>query len=65
MLGLTPEQRQMLLDKVPDTANLALGALGFSQILSDRQFSVAVTIGGLAIWGLLFGWAFRIGGKRG
>ncbi len=65
MVGLTSEQRQMLLDKVPDTANLVLGTLAFGQLLSDEPFSAAITTGGFVVWGLLFGWAFRIGGKRG
>ena len=31
MVGLTTEQRRMLMDKLPDAANLALGALVFGQ----------------------------------
>ena len=33
MVGLTTEQRRMLIDKIPDAANLALGALVFGQFL--------------------------------
>ena len=31
MVGLTREQRRMLIDKLPDAANLALGGLVFGQ----------------------------------
>lgn len=33
MVGLTKEQRGMLMDKLPDVANLALGAFALSQFL--------------------------------
>ena len=40
MLVLKGKQRAMLLDKVPDIANLAIGALVFGQFLSDSMHSV-------------------------
>ena len=39
MVRFTQEQRQMLIDKLSDAANLALGALVFGQFLGDRPFS--------------------------
>ncbi len=63
MVGLTPEQRQMLIDKLPDAANLALGALVFGQFLGDEPFSLVKAAGGLAGWFVLLGCAFALGGR--
>ena len=38
MLVLKPEHRAMFADKLPDTANLALGALVFGQFLAEGAF---------------------------
>lgn len=43
----------MLVDKVPDTANVALAALVFGQFLGERPYSLAVGLVGLAIWSAL------------
>ena len=65
MVGLTTEQRGMLIDKLPDAATLALGALVFGQFLGDRPFSIAVAALGIATWAVLLGYAFILGrGKR-
>ena len=61
MIGLSSEQRGMLIDKLPDTANLVLGALVFGQFLSDRPFSIEVALIGIAGWFVLVGWAFLVG----
>jgi hypothetical protein len=61
MVGLTREQRQLLMDKVPDAANLALGALVFGQFLQERSFSAWLAVIGLAIWLGLLGWAVFLG----
>ena len=54
MVGLTKEQRGMLIDKIPDAANLALGALVFAQFLDERRFSPALAVSGIGVWlGLL------------
>ncbi len=42
MVGLAKEQRRMLIDKLPDAADLALGGLVFGQFLGDRPFSMAL-----------------------
>ena len=42
----------MLADKLPDTANLAPGALVFAQFLA-ASFSIALLILGMALWTLI------------
>ena len=55
MVGLTREQRRMLIDKLPAAANLALGGLVFGQFLGDRPFSPGVAVLGMAAWVCLLG----------
>ena len=50
MVWLDDRQREMLADKLPDAANLALGALFFGQFLSDRPFSSALAFWGSGAW---------------
>ena len=50
MLSLSDGQRQLLVDKLPDVANLAIGALFFGQFLSDRPFSIALALFGTGAW---------------
>ena len=64
MVGWTKEQRRMLIDKLPDAANLALGGLVFGQFLGDRPFSVGIGVLGVATWALLLGGAFVLGRQR-
>ena len=40
----------MLVEKVPDVANLALGALSFGQFVSGQPFSRGVALVGCVIW---------------
>jgi len=61
MVGLSREQRQMLQDKLPDVANLVLGALAFGQFLSDRPFSPWWAAAGFAGWLALIGSALWLG----
>lgn len=61
MVGLTGEQRRMLIHKLPDAANLTLGALVFGQFLSDRPFSAWWATAGAAGWLALLGWALWLG----
>ena len=48
MLVLNGGQRELLADKLPDAANLAVAALFFGQFVTGTSFSfpVALTIGG-------------------
>ena len=49
MVRLTRKQREVLVDKVPDVANLVAGSMFFGQFLTERPFSVALAIiGGIA-----------------
>jgi Na+-transporting methylmalonyl-CoA/oxaloacetate decarboxylase beta subunit len=60
MLLLNRTQRAMLVDKLPDVANLAIGALSFGQFLADRPFSLTLGLCGLAIWVVLMAWAISL-----
>ncbi|MBI3492300.1 MAG: hypothetical protein HY047_11050 [Acidobacteria bacterium] len=45
----------MLVDKLPDVANLGVGALVFGQFLGERTFSRSMALIGLGLWFLLIG----------
>lgn len=64
MLVLKNRQRALLAEKVPDTANLAAGALLFGQFLSERPFSIALAISGLAVWVVFFALAVTLAGEQ-
>ena len=53
----------MLIDKLPDAANLALGGLVFGQFLGDRPFSLGVAVLGIVTWAAFLGGAFVLGGE--
>jgi hypothetical protein len=61
MVELSPAQRRMLIDKLPDAANLAVGGTVFGQFLSDRPFSVGAAVLGLFAWAALLGIALALG----
>ena len=52
----------MLAEKLPDTANLALGAMVFGQFLASG-FSWIVAVVGLALWLLFMATAIRFAGE--
>ena len=60
MLQLNRPQRTILVDKLPDAANVAVGALFFGQFLGERVFSLSLALFGLGIWALLIGWAVAL-----
>ena len=62
MLRLTPRQRTMLIEKVPDVANLTLASTFLGQFLSDRPFSLVLGFAGLGAWTLLAIVAFMLAG---
>ena len=64
MLKLKALQRQMLVDKLPDVANLVVGALFLGQFLSDRPFSQILALFGVAAWMALMGFALTIAGTE-
>lgn len=53
MLRLNEAQRHVVIDKIPDLANLAAGAMVFGQFLADEPFSGSVAAGGLVVWAFL------------
>ncbi len=53
MVRFAKEQRELLADKLPDAANVAVGALVFGQFLSERVFSVGVAVCGVGLWTFL------------
>jgi len=58
---LTPEQRKLLFDKLPDAANVALGALVFGPLLGDGSISLVKVAAGIVIWLVLFGFCLFLG----
>ncbi len=50
MLRLKSQQRTVLLEKLPDVANLGIGALLFGQFVSNQPFSPWLGLSGFAIW---------------
>ena len=60
MLHLKPRQREVLIEKWPDMANLAIGGLVFGQFLRPEPFSLSIAVGGLAIWVIVMGFAMKL-----
>ena len=50
MLRLKARQLSVLVEKVPDVANLGVGALVFGQFVGGQRFSVRIAVAGLVIW---------------
>lgn len=64
MLLLNRAQRAVLVDKVPDVANLAIGALSFGQFLGERPFSFMRALCGVGMWMILMAWAIVLADER-
>jgi hypothetical protein len=64
MLLLNRAQRAVLVDKVPDVANLAIGALSFGQFLGDRPFSFTRALFGVGMWVILMAWTIVLASER-
>jgi hypothetical protein len=47
MLRLNRKQREVLLDKLPDVANLVTASRFLGQFLADRPFSLALAVFGI------------------
>lgn len=58
MLRLNPRQRDVLIEKMPDVANLVGASTFLGQLLTDRPFSIGLAIAGIATWTLL--WALTL-----
>ena len=63
MLRLSQRQRSILVDKVPDTANLAIAGLVFGQFVGGQVFSIATALVGFATWVALLGWTMFLARK--
>ena len=50
----------MLVDKLPDAANVAAGALFFGQFLADRAFSLFLALAGVGSWVVLMAWVLML-----
>ena len=59
-LTMTQEQRRLFAEKLMDTANIAVGALVFGQILSPEGFQLPLAIGGVLTYGILAGLAYAL-----
>ena len=60
MVILSPRQRAVLIEKLPDIANVAVGALVFGQFLGDRPYSPALALYGVGIWSALMGFVLLL-----
>jgi hypothetical protein len=60
---LNRQQRRVFIEKVPDVANVAVGALFFGQFLGDRPFSFLAALSGIVVWFLLMMWAVLLAAK--
>ena len=63
MLELRGRQRAVLVDKLPDLANVAVGAMSFGQFLSGQPFSFKLALAGIGVWFILTGFAVSLAGK--
>jgi hypothetical protein len=50
-----------LIDKLPDSASLALGALVFAQFVDDRPFSIEMAVLRVLVWAVFLGVALVLG----
>ena len=63
MLRLRQRQRTVLLEKLPDVANLGIGALPFGQFVSDQPFSPWLALSGCVIWTAFMALTLSIAGE--
>jgi len=62
MLELKRDQRAMLVDKLPDIANIAAGGMVFGQFLAANPLSVVAMLCGAGIWAFLLWCSFALAG---
>ena len=60
MLALANRQREMLVDKLPDAANVGAGALFFGQFLGEGSFSPLRAAAGVGLWLFLMFCSFEL-----
>jgi hypothetical protein len=54
----------MLVEKVPDLANLTLASSVLGQFLGDAPFSLAVAVPGVGAWAAMMSLAFLLAGRE-
>jgi hypothetical protein len=64
MLQLSEAQRRVVIDKVPDMANVTAGAMVFGQFLADRPFSLMLAAAGISAWLTLAAWTLYLARRR-
>ena len=64
MVGLTPDQRALVADKLGDIGNLAAAGLVIAQFVSDRPFSLRVALSGVLVWLVVIVSAVAVKGRR-
>jgi hypothetical protein len=63
MLRLKPRQRAVLVEKVPDLANIGAGVLVFGQFVTEPT-SVWLALGGVVLWAILIGLTLLVAGAN-
>ena len=53
MLRLKPKQRGVIVEKLPDLANIIAGVFVVGQFVGEQPASLALVAMGLAIWAVL------------
>jgi hypothetical protein len=64
VLRLNRRQREVFVEKLPDTGNLALGGLVFGQFVTTGEFSGWLAALGVVAWGLSMGSAAALAKKE-
>lgn len=62
MLRLKPRQRAVIVEKLPDLANLFIGVLVLGQFVGEQPFSVTRVVVGTAVWAVFAGLTMLIAG---
>ena len=62
MLRLKSRQRAVIVEKLPDLANIAAGVFVFGQFVEEEPTSVWLVIAGMAIWATIAGVTLLIAG---
>lgn len=64
MLRLKPRQRSVIVEKLPDLANIGAGVLVFGQFVGGEATSTWSMLIGAALWLGIFGWVLVLAGGR-
>ena len=64
MVRLKPAQRRVLVDKVPDLANIGAGLFVFAQFIGGQPASLSLLLTGLAMWAAVLGVVTMIAGEE-